>query len=189
MTKIPILDSNDYFMSVAFLTALMSEDPSTKVGACIVNADKKVVGLGYNRAPKKEVNIPWEKDTSTIEKYFKSKYPKILFAEMDAILNKTCLSLDGCTMYTLVYPWNECAKLIVASEIKKVVYYSDKYSKKNFATASKKIFKEANVTCEKFTTENEESFQNFEEMAKKTVNIPNRNATEEVDLTNEHEEN
>ena len=184
MTEIPILESNDYFMSVAFLTALMSEDPSTKVGACIVNADKKVVGLGYNRAPKQGVNIPWEKNTSTMETYFKSKYPKILFAEMDAILNKTCLSLDGCTMYTLVYPWNECAKLIIASGIKKVVYYSDKYSKKNFAEVSKTLFKEANVTFKQFETENKES---FEEMAKKTVNIPNRNAIEKADLTNENE--
>ena len=187
MTKIP-LECNDYFMSVAFLTALMSKE-SIKVGACIINADKKVVGLGYNRAPEKGVNISEETDTSTIKNYIKSKYSKILFAEMDAITNKTCLSLDDCTMYTLVCPWNECAKLIIASGIKKVFYYSDKFDDRQFEKVSKALFKEANVTLKKFTPGNEKSSQNFKEMAQKTVNIPNSTATEEADLINENKEN
>ena len=51
MPKITYLD--DYFMSVAFLTAMRSKDPSTQVGACIVNPDRKViVGVGYNGFPR-----------------------------------------------------------------------------------------------------------------------------------------
>ena len=37
---------DDYFMSVAFLSAMRSKDPSTQVGACIVNKDKRIVGIG-----------------------------------------------------------------------------------------------------------------------------------------------
>ena len=172
MTNIPVLRSYDYFMKIAFLTAMRSEDPTTKVGACIVNENEKVVGLVYNKAPAKGVTIPWKRNTSTDEKYLDSKYAYILYAEMDAILNKTCLSLDDCTMYTLVHPWNECAKLIIASGIKKVFYYSDKYPPKKYMEASKKLFAEAKVTCKQFTPENEKISQSFEEMASKTVNIP-----------------
>jgi deoxycytidylate deaminase len=32
----------------AFLSAQRSKDPHTQVGACIVNDDKKIVGIGYN---------------------------------------------------------------------------------------------------------------------------------------------
>ena len=39
---------DDYFMSVAFLSAMRSKDPSTQVGACIVNPDKRIVGIGTN---------------------------------------------------------------------------------------------------------------------------------------------
>lgn len=45
------LDWDDYFMSVAFLASMRSKDPCTQVGACIVNEDKKIVGVGYNGMP------------------------------------------------------------------------------------------------------------------------------------------
>ena len=70
---------------------------------------------------------------------------------MDAILNKSCESLQDCTMYSLVLPYNECAKLIVESGIKKLVYYVDKFltgKDKEYIDASKILFNEA--ICEKF---------------------------------------
>ena len=106
-----VLDSHDDFMSVTFLTALRSEDPCTKVQACIVNKNGKIIGLGYNKGPG-NVSIPWN---SVVENHdwFESKYLYVLHAEMDAILNKTCESLQDCTMYSLVLPYNECEKVIV----------------------------------------------------------------------------
>jgi len=47
-----VIDWDDYFMSVAYLSALRSKDPSTQVGACIVNEDKRIVGIGYNGFPR-----------------------------------------------------------------------------------------------------------------------------------------
>ena len=41
-----VLPWDDYFMSVAFLSAMRSKDPSTQVGACIVNRENRVVGIG-----------------------------------------------------------------------------------------------------------------------------------------------
>ena len=145
------LDSNDYFMSVAFLTTLRSEDSSTKVGACIISKHGKIVGLGYNKSPG-NISISWNKKDDSHD-YLQSKYPDVLHAEMDAILNKTCESLQDCTMYSLVLPWNECAKLIIESGIKKLVYYVDKFSTskdKGYMDASKILFAKAKVICEKF---------------------------------------
>ena len=42
---------DQYFMGVSKLSALRSKDPSTKVGACIVSADNRIVGVGYNGMP------------------------------------------------------------------------------------------------------------------------------------------
>lgn len=43
-----VVSWDDYFMAVAFLSSQRSKDPSTQVGACIVNPDKRIVGIGYN---------------------------------------------------------------------------------------------------------------------------------------------
>ena len=42
---------DEYFMSIALLSSKRSKDPNTKVGACIVSADNKVLSLGYNGMP------------------------------------------------------------------------------------------------------------------------------------------
>ena len=53
----------DYFMSIAFLSAQRSKDPSTQVGACIVNNEKKIVGIGYNGMPTgcSDDILPWSR--------------------------------------------------------------------------------------------------------------------------------
>ena len=175
MTSFPVLGSQDYFMSVAFINALKSGDPSTKAGACIVNQEKNIVAVGCNRAPGKLENIPWNKNISSDEEWLNSKYPYILYAEMDAILNKTCSSLEGCTLYTLIFPWNECAKLIVESGIKKVVYFCDKYPDNKYIEGSKRLFNEANIVCTQFKLEvnNEISQKFFQEIANKTIHFKN----------------
>ncbi|CAB1117972.1 unnamed protein product [Ectocarpus sp. CCAP 1310/34] len=65
--RIDYLVWDDYFMSVAFLSAMRSKDPSTQVGAwlrcvtSIVNQDKRIVGIGYNGFPMgcSDDDLPW----------------------------------------------------------------------------------------------------------------------------------
>ena len=45
------LSWDEYFMGIALLSSMRSKDPSTQVGACIVDSDKKVVSIGYNGMP------------------------------------------------------------------------------------------------------------------------------------------
>ena len=134
---------DEYFMGVALLSSFRSKDPSTKVGACIVNEDKRIIGIGYNGFPYgcQDDEFPWGKGN---EDELLNKYPYVVHAEPNAILNSTS-SLKGATMYVTLFPCNECAKLIIQSGIKRVVYLEDKYHDTISNQASRKMFEAAGV--------------------------------------------
>ncbi|KAJ6648906.1 Deoxycytidylate deaminase [Pseudolycoriella hygida] len=142
---------DEYYMANAFLAALRSKDPATKVGACIVNQDKKIVGLGYNGFPIgcSDDEFPWSKNS---EDPFHTKYLYVCHAEVNAILNKNSVDTKGCHIYVALFPCNECTKLIIQSRIKKVIYFSDKYADKPSVIASKKLLDAAGVEYVKFTS-------------------------------------
>lgn len=146
MKKVDVLSWDEYFMSMAHLSAKRSKDPNTQVGACIVNKEKRVVGLGYNGFPRgcDDDVYPWERTGELLD----TKYPFVVHAELNAILN-SIQNLSGCTIYVSLFPCNECAKAIIQSGITKVVYESDKYDGTDTNRASKKMFKDANVECVK----------------------------------------
>ena len=52
MKREDYIEWDEYFMGIALLSAKRSKDPNTQVGACIVNTDKRIVGVGYNGLPK-----------------------------------------------------------------------------------------------------------------------------------------
>jgi dCMP deaminase len=116
---------DEYFMGVALLSAKRSKDPSTQVGACIVNEKNKIVGAGYNGLPAgcDDDEFPWEKQGD----FLHTKYPYICHAELNAILNNIGMDLKGCKIYTALFPCNEYTKAIIQSGIKEVVYLSEKY--------------------------------------------------------------
>lgn len=64
---------------------------------------------------------------------------------MNAILNKNSADVKNCTIYVALFPCNECAKLIIQSGIKEVVYYSDKYHERPEMKASRKMFDMAKI--------------------------------------------
>ena len=135
---------DEYFMGVAALSAKRSKDPNTKVGACVVNEDKRIIGIGYNGFPMGCADdvFPWGK---TEKNYLNTKYPYVVHAEPNAILNSTA-SLKNSTLYVTLFPCNECAKLIIQSGIKHVVYGNDKYHNEESSQASRRMFDAAHVT-------------------------------------------
>lgn len=139
---------DEYFMGVALLSAQRSKDPNTKVGACIVNTEKRIVGIGYNGFPYgcSDDEFPWEngKDLDFAE----TKYPYVVHAEPNAILNATT-KLTNATLYVSLFPCNECAKLIIQSGIKEIVYLDDKYDGTPADVTSKRMLKAANVSWRK----------------------------------------
>lgn len=133
---------DQYFMGVALLSAMRSKDPKTQVGACIINEKKRIVGIGYNGFPYgvEDDEFPWAKTDDWLD----SKYPYVVHAEPNAILNAT-VSLENATLYVTLFPCNECAKLIIQSGIKEVVYLEDKYHDKIEFVASRRMFDASGV--------------------------------------------
>ena len=138
---------DEYFMGIAYLSAMRSKDPSTQVGACIVDTDHKVVSIGYNGMPIgcKDDQLPWGKSEG-----LDSKYLYVCHAELNAILNIRSTSLKNCTIYVSLFPCNECAKAIIQSGIKEVVYVSDKYADTDGVKASKRMFELCGVNYRRF---------------------------------------
>ncbi|MCR5786668.1 MAG: dCMP deaminase family protein [Acholeplasmatales bacterium] len=135
---------DEYFMGVALLSSERSKDPHTKVGACIVNTRNRIVGIGYNGFPYgcNDTDYPW--GNAQDAKFLDTKYPYVVHAEANAILNATQSLLDA-RIYVSLFPCNECAKLIIQSGIKEVVYMSDKYSGTDTNIASKRMLESAGV--------------------------------------------
>ena len=137
------LSWDDYFMSVELLSGKRSKDPSTQVGACIVNKNNIIESIGYNGLPKgcSDDEFPWDKEGDTLN----TKYPFVVHAELNSILNAKGKDLSGCKIYVALFPCNECAKAIIQSGISEVIYLSDKYADTDSVKASKLMFKCADV--------------------------------------------
>ena len=136
-------------MGIALLSSLRSKDPSTQVGACIVNSEKRILSMGYNGMPRccSDDEFPWGKDENPLD----SKYLYVCHAELNAILNCASGNVRGCTVYTTLFPCNECAKAIIQSGIAEVVYMSDKYSDSDSVLASKRMFTTAGVKFREYS--------------------------------------
>ncbi len=140
------LSWDEYFMSIAKLTAGRSKDPSTQVGACIVSQDNRVLSTGYNGAPNNfdDDIFPWDREGSPLE----TKYLYVCHAEANALDNYRGYKkeFEGARIYVDLFPCNECAKKIIQSGIKEVIYLSDKYANTDSTIASKRLFDTCGVT-------------------------------------------
>ncbi|XP_071086906.1 deoxycytidylate deaminase-like [Haliotis cracherodii] len=143
------LEWPEYFMAIAFLSAQRSKDPRTQVGACIVNKEKKIVGIGYNGMPNgcSDDLMPWGRDAKNV---LMTKHLYVCHAELNAVLNKNSADVKDCTIYVALFPCNECAKVVIQSGIREVVYYSDKYHDKPEFIASKKLLDLAGITYRQY---------------------------------------
>jgi len=135
---------DEYFMGVAYLAAMRSKDPNTQVGACIVSEENKILSIGYNGMPIgcSDDDFPWERESK--DPVF-SKYLYSTHSELNAILNYRGGSLDGAKIFVTLFPCNECAKAIIQSGIKTIVYADDKYADTPSVIASKKMLDAAGV--------------------------------------------
>ncbi len=148
MKRTDYISWDEYFMGIAILSAQRSKDNSTQVGACIVNKENKIVAVGYNGMPTgcSDDEMPWERQA---ENELDTKYPFVCHAELNAILNSNIGNLSGCTLYVTLFPCNECAKAIIQSGIKKVVYNCNKYADTNSVKASDMLFRACGIeVCE-----------------------------------------
>ncbi len=148
MKRQDYLSWDEYFMGIALLSAGRSKDSNTQVGACIVSDENKILSVGYNGMPTgcADDDMPWEREGSPLE----TKYPFVCHAELNAILNRSTGSLKNSRIYVSLFPCNECAKAIIQSGIREVVYMEDKYADTDGVKASKKMFEMTGVKMRQY---------------------------------------
>lgn len=131
---------DEFFMGIAELAAKRSKDPSTQVGCCIVDKENRILSIGYNGAPNNfpDDNLPWAREGENIND---TKYPYVVHSELNGILNYRGSKKDlvNARLYVTLFPCNECAKAIVQSGIKEVIYLDDKYNGTDENIAAKLI--------------------------------------------------
>ena len=151
---------DEYFMGVALLAARRRKDPNTQVGACIVNPDHKILSTGYNGMPWgiSDDEIPWGREGRVED----TKYPYVCHAELNAILNNPGCSLKDCSIYVALFPCNECAKAIIQSGIREVVYLSDKYHDQPLFQVSRRMLERAGVNLRQLQPQEKELILNFD---------------------------
>lgn len=138
------LNWDDYFMGIAMLSAQRSKDPDTQVGACIVNQNNIILGTGYNGLLKgtKDDEINWSRDNVDIKD---TKYPYVIHAEQNAIINSNQNNLQGARIYVTLFPCSNCAKNIIQNGITSVYYMDDKYNQEPDGQMAIKLFKMAKI--------------------------------------------
>lgn len=147
MKKKDYISWDEYFMGIALLSANRSKDPNTQVGACIVSNDNRILSIGYNGAPRglHDDIMKWDREGD----FLNTKYAYVCHGELNAILNYRG-DLTGSKIYVALFPCNECAKAIIQSGIKEVIYKDDKYADSDNVIASKKMFDICNVKYTKY---------------------------------------
>lgn len=149
--RLNYLSWDEYFMGLALLSGKRSKDPNTQVGACIVNEDNRIVGIGYNGLPAgcSDDDFPWGKDGEFLD----TKYAYTCHAELNSILNSLGNTLKGSRIYTTLFPCNECTKAIIQSGIREVIFLSDKYESMDFTRASRLMLNKAGLAVREFKSQ------------------------------------
>lgn len=143
---------DEYFMGIAYLSGMRSKDPNSQVGCCIVSEDNRILSVGYNGFPNgcNDDDFPWNREGDPLD----VKYTYVAHSELNAILNFRGYTLQNSRIYVSLFPCNECAKAIIQSGIKEVIYDSDKYANTDATIASKRMLEAANVKMRQYQKSN-----------------------------------
>ena len=132
-------DWDKRFLHLADHVAQWSKDPRTKVGAVIVDDEKRVVSLGYNGFPRGVHDGADRYEDRAV------KHLLVAHAERNALDNAP-LMVRGCALYATLKPCSECAKSIIQKGIKRVVTYKPDHEGSGFNWAvTETMFLEAGI--------------------------------------------
>lgn len=143
-----VLDWDSYFMNMAVLASKKSKDSNTQVGAVLVK-DKKIVGVGYNGFPRgiDDTLFPISREGAWLE----TKYPYVVHAEQNALLNTTVFDITGSSLYVTLFPCNMCALSVIQKGITDIVYLSDKHHDDDIYIASRYLLESAKITTRRYS--------------------------------------
>lgn len=104
------------YLSLAYHVASWSRDPSSKVGAVLVGADRKQIAIGYNGFPPGIADTPDRLSSENRE----TKYALIQHAERN-VLDNAAFATPGATLVVTMFPCRDCAKSVISKRISRVV--------------------------------------------------------------------
>lgn len=145
MNNQPLIRWHSMFMGVALLAAARSKDERKRNGACIVSADNKILGVGYNGLPRgcsDEDASYWEDEDGDP---YRSRHSYIVHAEVNSILNCVVLPLTGSTIYATQFPCPRCVQSIIQVGIQRVIYLEQKTHHSRANDAANKMMADAGV--------------------------------------------
>lgn len=147
MKKEKYMSWDTYFMSIAALSALRSKDPYKQNGACIVNKNNKIIGIGYNGLSigLDDNNTKFWGGIDDDSMQVNPRHAYSVHAERNAVLNSNQSELEGATIYTTQYPCHICAQEIAQAGIKKIIYILKKPHHKQVNEIVKDIFVGAKI--------------------------------------------
>lgn len=142
------MNKDKFYMEFAKLASMKSKDPSTKVGAVLVN-DKRILSIGYNGPPRAFPDEMLFSNDPQLDIKDKNNY--MVHAEQNAVLNYggSLKDLQDATLYVTVSPCNECAKILIQLGISTVVYLEE-YHRTEIWNLSKQLFDLTGVKYYKF---------------------------------------
>ena len=147
------LSWDEYFMAIALISAERSKDPDTQRGVCLVSSDNRILSVGYNGAPNgySDETFPWKKIGNPLN----TKYMYECHSELNTILGYRGFrqDLEGAKIYVDVFPCHECAKAIIQSGIKEVIYLKDDSADVESNMVAKKMFSECSVQYRKLVSD------------------------------------
>ena len=120
---------DEYFMEITRVVATRSTCLRRQVGAILVK-DRHIIATGYNGAPRglahcNEVGcLRTQQGIASGERH---ELCRALHAEQNAIIQAAVsgVSIDGATLYVNLFPCSLCAKMLINSRIKRIVYCAD----------------------------------------------------------------
>lgn len=103
------------FNALAYMVATWSKDPERRVGAVVIDADHRVVGVGFNGLPR------GVEDTGDRLEHVETRLLMSVHAEVNAILNSAPGTVEGATLYCTSFPCAACAGVIIQAGITRIV--------------------------------------------------------------------
>jgi dCMP deaminase len=146
MKKDRYMSWDTYFMCIAILSSFRSKDRKTQNGACIVDTDRRIIGIGYNGLPRGlSDDLPELWGDIDDRDIVCSKHTYVVHAEQNAIYNCMTHDMRGATIYATQFPCHICAQAIIQVGLRRVVYYRRKDHHDRINEAVDKMFRHAGV--------------------------------------------
>lgn len=172
------LKMDEYFMQIAVLSALRSKDPSTQVGACLVDSQKRILSIGYNGAPygMSDDILPWGSFGERVDDLKTTKDPYIVHAEINAFDNYRGNQddLKGSQIYLLYSPCEKCSKRMSIAGLQKIIYLRE-YTKNGVSKMSHRWHQRAGTICSPYNDEEEYSKEMCLKLLKDTDHVIQKN--------------